>query len=104
MWCLGLLRHDRDAQIVMNQLSMTSQFLSVVSRNPEIVSFGVVGVNVTKTLDGAPSSKAGVHSHLDVKKLNLEKLVRKRSYSVMDESICLPSWNLSYQDLLTLWI
>ena len=82
---LGLvLSHtDRDAPSVKNRLSMIAQFLEAVSRVPEIISCGGVGVDVMKTLDSCPSTKVSIHYPFDVKSLNLHKLLQKPSYSVM---------------------
>ena len=54
---LNMLQHDCDAPVVKSQLSKIAQFLSVVARSPEIVSCGVVGVDVIKTLDDYPVAK-----------------------------------------------
>ena len=54
-----------------------------VSENPDIVTCRGVGVDVLKTLDKMPSSKFGLQYTLGNHKLQVEKLLRKPSYSVL---------------------
>ena len=54
---LDFLSRDRGAAIVKNLLSNNSQFLSLVSQNPENISCGLVGVEVMTTLIGYSAKK-----------------------------------------------
>ena len=69
---LDLLRNDRDAPVVKSQLSIFSQFLSVVSQSSEIISCGGVRVDVIETFDRAP-------------KCEVEKLLRKPTQKAMGQ-------------------
>ena len=55
------MRSDRMAPILQSQLSMISQFLSVVSRSPKSNGCAGVEVDVIKTLVRAPKCKVGAH-------------------------------------------
>ena len=82
---LLLLRSERDAHVVKSQLSMISTFLSVLSQNRESISCGAVEVDVMKSPVRVPRRKIGAHDPLDVKSLNVEKLLRTPSYNVMGQ-------------------
>ena len=77
---------DRGASILKNQLAIMAQFLGAVSGVREIVSCRVVSVGVIKTFGKVPCSNIGVRYPNDIKAFNLEKLLRKLSYSVMGSS------------------
>ena len=52
---LDLLPSDRDAPIVKTQLSMIPQFVSILTRNQEVLSCGGLVVDVIKTFGKVPS-------------------------------------------------
>ena len=80
---LDLLHIDRTDIIVKVQQFMIAQLLEIVSRAREIHSSGGVSMGVIKIPHKCPSIKFDVRYPLDHRNLNLEKVLRKPSYSVM---------------------
>ena len=78
-----IMKFGSGMPLIRSQLVMVAKLLGAVSEKPDIVSCGVVGVDMLKTLDKMPSSKIGLQYPLSVHDVQVEKLLRKPSYSVM---------------------
>ena len=78
-----IMRCGKDMPLVKDQLGMVSKLLGATFEEPDIVSCGCVGVDVSKTLEKMLSSKVGLHYPFSIHALQIEKPLRKPSYSAM---------------------
>ena len=69
--------------MINSQVGKLAILLGAVSEKRDIMSCGGVGVDMLKTLDKMPSSEVGLQYPFSIHELQVEKLLRKRSYSVM---------------------
>ena len=79
------MRCGRDMLPVKRQLGMVAKSLGAVSENPDNDNCAGVGVDILKTLDRMPSSQVGLQYPFSIQALPVEKLLRKSSFSVMDQ-------------------
>ena len=73
----------RDVRVVKSNVLLSSQLLSAVSTEPRIICCGGSSLEFTKTLDRAPSQKAGIQYPFSLSPMHIEKLVHKPNFSVM---------------------
>ena len=80
---LALTHCGRDVPVVKGNVSMVGQLLSVMSTGPTIVCCVGVNSDFIEALDRNPTGKAGEQNPFSLKRVQVEKLMHKHSFSVM---------------------
>ena len=77
------MRRIRDLPIVRVGCQWFQFFLDAMSGKPKKLSCGGASVDVPNLLDKMPTSKIGLHYRCTIYAIQIPKLLRKSSYSVM---------------------
>ena len=80
---MALTHCSRDVPVVMCNISMVGQLLSVVSTDPTTVCCGGADSDFIRALDRDPTRKAGVQYSFCLNSVQVEKLMHKPSFKVM---------------------